>query len=148
MTKKSNTPCFDLETVRDLFRKAERDFAAIDDCMNSDDLFNFLCTTNHLAEWCVDDVRTAAKQLQAQSTELDLIRKLCNRSKHFEKKPVHPNTVVESGFGVGRFGKGGFGVGEPSYVVRTDSGQEMNILDLARASLEAWRCFLAQRGLI
>ena len=148
LVEKFDTACFDLVTAADLLKKAEHDIQCLDRVMNSYDLFNFLCTLNHIPDWILEPLKAEALALKRDNMNLDLVRKLCNRSKHFKKKENDPDTVVRSGFGQGRFGKGGFGHGEPSYVVVDDSNNEINMLELAHSALETWWKFFGEKGLL
>jgi hypothetical protein len=136
----------------DLLRKSQLDFGRFDEEVNSHNVFNFLCTLNHIPDWVIKDetlpkdAREEAEKLKKEH-DVNLIRQLCNRAKHFRKKASDPTTRVQSGFGHGRFGKGPFGVGEPSHEVK-DGGTYVNVLHIGRRALTAWEQFFTRHGLI
>jgi hypothetical protein len=48
---------------------------------------------------------------------------------------------------VGRFGKGGFGIGEESINVALNDGTNISALDLVEGVLGTWQSFFARHGL-
>jgi len=53
----------------DIFAKALRDLAAVREDPNLDNLFNFLCTVNHVSDWIRNDAR-ASPALQSAVDDL------------------------------------------------------------------------------
>jgi hypothetical protein len=144
--RENDTACFELESYRDLYEKARHDFDKLNTEVNSYDLFNFLCTIHHLSDWVKALLRAKdlAKDLKfpkilEESKELEIIRDLCNRAKHFNKdrNSVVKETSSQQGYGMGRYGMGEYGVGEPSYTVTVD-GQKLDVLELCREALGIW----------
>ena len=150
----SDAPCFELENSLDLLRKAQHDFAQLDREVNSYDLFNFLCTVNHLADWAERErglprgfkhhVARLRKKL-----EIRTIAALCNRAKHFERRKdsPSPSTKVARVWSAGRYGKGPWGVGEPTYEVEVE-GVMKDLLGFARSVLDEWEDVFKRHGLI
>jgi hypothetical protein len=144
---------FELESFRDLYAKAEYDLARLDKLVNSYDLFNFLCTIDHLHDWAEQDGNIPKADLPDNMTGvLNVVRLLCNRAKHFRKTRVNqkgkvleaaPDTCVKKGYGMGRYGIGLYGVGEPSYTVDVD-GTETPVLQLCKEAFAIWKKFMAQ----
>ena len=141
-----DTASFELQSYKDLYAKAQYDFARLDELVNSYDLFNFLAAINHLHEWVVKE--TGKKCPTVSGDTLDIIRRLCNRAKHFDHAKNSPSTEVREGYSMGRFGKGPYGVGEPSYVVTKDDGTVIHVLDLCKDALAIWDSFLKAEGLL
>lgn len=137
---------FELQSYKDLFTKAQHDFSRMEKIVNSYDLFNYLATINSLHDWVLHEAKYDCPR--PAGGELDLIRRLCNRSKHFEKKPSHPSTTVQTGYGMGRYGVGLYSVNEPSYKVTRDDGTEISILDLCKSALQIWKKHLVSHALI
>lgn len=141
----TDAPLFELASYRDLFKKAEQDLAKLDKLVNSYDLFNYLCTINHLHDWVEKEVNITPP-MRSDGGTLDIIRKLCNRAKHFEKRDA-PESSVKKGFGIGRYGVGLCGVGEPSYTV-TIEGKEIQVLELCKDAFGLWAIFLKANNLM
>jgi hypothetical protein len=141
-----DTASFELQNYKDLFIKAKADLGKLDKLVNSYDLFNYLVTINHLHDWVKEE--TGNDCARPVGGDLDLVRRLCGRSKHFKKRPIHPPTTVNTGYGMGRYGVGLYGVGEPSYLVTQDDGTEVPILDLCKSALQTWDDYLKLNGLI
>ena len=58
-----------------------------------------------------------------------------------------PTTRVQADYGLGRFGVGPYGSGEPTYDVEVN-GQMTNVLDLGRDVLDELEKLLALHGLL
>lgn len=146
----TSRPFFELRNCGDLFKKAKQDFSELDKQVNSYDLFNFLCTTNHISDWVLNDPQISqAAQRDAEKLKTNpkvaVVRQLCNHAKHLQAKS--PTTRVQSGYGSGRYGVGPYGVGEPSYEVDVD-GQMVHVLDLGRDVLAEWEKLLTKHRLL
>ena len=135
---------FELKNCVDLFKKAKHDFARLDELASLYDLFNLVCTLNHLPDWIKKDERGMLPELfrrdadrLAKSDEMETIRQLCNRAKHFEKRKDYPKISIMKGYGAGRYGKGPYGVGEPSYEVEI-GGKMVSVVDLCGDLLRKW----------
>jgi hypothetical protein len=141
------SPLFELINWTDLLQKAKADFSELDEQVNSYDLFNCLCTVNHISDWIekdsavVETVKQAASNLAKNNQRVYAVRQLCNRAKHFERKDSSPNTNQQSGYGAGRYGKGSYGIGEPTYEVEV-CGEMVNVLKLMRDVIGEWEKLL------
>lgn len=132
---------YGLRSAADLFKKLERDAAALEREVSSDATFNFVVTACHLLEWIVADpaieLPPSVRDQIVRSECFQACRDLANASKHFELDPQrNPDPTrsarSESGFGVGRFGAGSFGQGEESISVELKTGRTVDILELVR----------------
>ena len=151
------TLTFGLATARDLFAKLQRDSQALDDEVTSDRLFNFVVTGYSMIDWIKRDpsVPPSAKMpAEIQSLYDNQWLKVCGdlatAVKHFkltQRVPVTAATSASQGFGVGRYGKGGFGVGEESIEVQLNDGTIFHCLDLANGVLSSWQSFFAVHGI-
>jgi len=143
---------YGLRTARDLLAKLERDAQLLREEVSSDRFFNFVVTAYSLADWIQNDpsvpgsAKAALTSFRGQS-QIQICRDLANASKHFQLDPHrNPNPTVASadsdqGFGVGRFGAGGFGVGEEEITVWLSAGNGVNGLNVMEDALREWKAF-------
>jgi hypothetical protein len=73
--------------------------------------------------------------------EIELCREIANRQKHFTLSPrSHPSpaiagATIRQGYGMGRFGKGAYGVGEQSVTLNLEMERDaMPAICVARSS--------------
>ena len=146
---------YGLRTARDLLAKLERDAELLRQGVSSDCFFNFVVTAYSLLDWVQNDPRVnqAAKSDlgRFRSTQsIQICRDLANSSKHFTLDPKrNANPTVQSadsdrGFGVGRYGAGGYGVGEEKIAVLLDNGAAQDGLAVMESTLRDWKEFFAQ----
>ena len=137
------------KTAAEHFDKLKKVAARIENEVHKDDLDDFFKTAYHLLEITREDpTATPAQKAGADAlrrhAEFAICRDICNGQKHFRLDPKrNPNPVVadaktEEGYGVGRFGAGGYGVGEQSVTVELSDGTTRNALDLVRAVMAKW----------
>jgi hypothetical protein len=148
---------FDLSSVRDLFAKLQRDAAALEEEVTSDRLFNFVVTGYSLINWVEHDptVPPAAKAdpvVRALHDDqwLKVCGDLATACKHFKvdrRRLVTASTKSARGWGMGRFGKGGWGMGEESIEVLLNDGTSFKCLDLVKNVLTTWQTFFKYHGL-
>lgn len=75
---------------------------------------------------------------------------LATASKHFTlttRTPITSSASSSRGFGVGRFGKGDYGVGEESIEVNLNDGTNFHCLDLVQGVLSSWQIFFTAHGI-
>jgi hypothetical protein len=148
---------FSLLSVRDLFAKLQRDAAALEEEVTSDRLFNFVVTGYSMINWVEKDpkVPLAAKAVTAirglrKDRSLKICRDLANASKHFTldyPDPITASASSKRGYGVGRYGKGGYGVGEESIEVQLNDGTSVHCLDLVNDVIKSWQSFFEFHGI-
>lgn len=121
--------------------------------MHRDDFDDFCKTAWHLIE-LVERSSSADRLTKRKATALRsehafaVCEYLGNMGKHGRTRPTAVQrakfSVIEIsvGFGQGRFGMGGFGVGEQSIVVRFVDGTEANALDLVEEVMAKWEAIL------
>jgi len=113
-------------------------------------MFNFVVTARHLPEWIEKDPTAPPESKSALSAVRDTdvyrtCRDIADASKHFEltaKRSVESNVgevSSDQGYGVGRYGKGGYGVGEESITVLLASGERTDALAFSRLILDLYR---------
>jgi hypothetical protein len=71
-------------------------------------------------------------------------------AKHFaptQRKPITSSATSHQGYGMGRYGKGGYGVGEESIKVALNDGTRFSALELVQGVLGTWQSFFAKHGI-
>lgn len=143
---------FGFKTARDLLMKLEREAALHrNDGVTADHFMNFVLTGYALIDWIKNDpaVPAAAKGhsvitgLYADHT-LKVCGDLANSVKHFTlttRQPITTATAANCGFGVGRFGMGGFDEGEQEIIITLCDGTVMNALNFVQDVLATWNQF-------
>lgn len=148
---------FGLSSIRDLFAKLQRDAHALEEEVTSDRFFNFVVTGYSMIDWVENDpsVPFAAKDgAVVDGLRNDQWLKICgdlaNACKHFtlnRRKLVTASATSARGWGLGRYGKGGYGVGEESIEVQLDDGSRFHCLDLVKNVLAIWQNFFMSHGI-
>jgi hypothetical protein len=149
---------YGIRTARDLLAKQERDAQLLREEVSSDRFFNFVVTAYSLADWIQNDptVPASAKADLARfrsTPAIQVCRDLANASKHFQLDPRrNPNPAVtaadsERGFGVGRYGMGGYGVGEEKITVLHSAGNSIDGLDVMEDALRECKQFFTTHGM-
>lgn len=114
------------------------------------DGFNdFALTAFHLYDWVtVDPIASVAAKADANTLrntlELQACRDAANTRKHrkpIKYQPKTSDTDVDQGYGVARFGKGGYGVGEEQVTIRMVDGTVFDGLDLADRVFKLWDAY-------
>ena len=151
------TLTYGLSSVRDLFAKLQRDAAALDEEVTSDRMFNFVVTGYSMIDWVKNDSSVPATAKTASAIKglyndkwLKVCGDLATASKHFtltSRVPITASATTAQGFGVGRFGKGGFGVGEESIEVHLNDSTTFHCLDLVNGVVGAWQAFFSAHGI-
>ena len=154
------TPSLSPGTLRsavDLFAKVRRDAELLMQEVTSDRVFNFTVTAYSLIDWIRND--PAVPERAKQQSEIEKLRsdpwlKLCGdlatSAKHFElttRKPTASEVTAQQGYGMGRFGKGGWGVGEEQITIHLPDGSAHDVLELVEGSQRTWGSFFALHGI-
>jgi hypothetical protein len=138
-----------------LHEKLLRDHDRLTDEVTGDAFFDFTVTGYSLIDWVKKD---PAVPLAASSSVTELYEdrwlKVCGDiatgMKHFtleKRTPITASVHEAQGYGIGRFGKGAFGVGESDIVVDLKSGQSLGCLELADGVVQTWAAFIQRHGL-
>lgn len=131
------------------FKKLRKVFKRVEEALHKDDLDDFFKTAYHLLEITEKDKATTPLQKSAaaalrQDIDFQVCRDIANSEKHFGLDPKRNPTPaivaapVLEGYGVGRFGKGGFGVGEQSVSLLLSDGTTQDALGLVRRVFKKW----------
>ena len=143
-----------LDSAHDLFRKVERDRAAVERAVTPDSLFNFVVTAHSLCDWVQKDptisadAKEACANLAKTNNWLRACRDLANGSKHFaidRYEPFVQHADVVSGYDVGRYGAGEYGRGEWQVTVSWD-GNTHDALELVAKVAEIWTAFFREHA--
>lgn len=141
---------FGFKSVRDLMAKLERDAGVLEgQAVSGDAFFNFVITGYSMIDWVKNDTSLpASAQVAVQALYAGQWLKICGdlatASKHFtltSRKPVAGAATSDRGFGVGRYGMGGYGVGEKTIEIHLNDGTTVDALLLVRGVLATWRTF-------
>jgi hypothetical protein len=152
------TLTYGLSSVRHLFAKLQRDAALLGEEVTSDRFFNFVVTGYSMIDWVKNDPSVPAAARTAPA--LDGLRddqwlKVCGdlaiASKHFtltlrKAKAITASADSSRGYGVGRDGKGAYGVGEESIEVQLSDGTSLRCLDLVTGVVSTWKTFFTTQG--
>jgi hypothetical protein len=148
---------FGITTTRELYEKLKRDSSALQEEVSSDRFFNFVVTGYSMIDWVKNDpnVPTTAKELQVidslyQDPWLKVCGDLAIAVKHFKlttRKSITSSADSSQGYRVGRFGHGGFGVGEESIDVILNDGTTYNCLTLVQGVVDKWEKFLSTHNI-
>jgi hypothetical protein len=143
---------FSFASIRDVLSKLERDSTRMrTEEMNGDRFFDFVVTAYSMIDWVKRDPSVPASAKQPHEIQwlysnqwIKVCGDLATAVKHFALTTRHPTTSAttsETGFGVGRFGMGGYGVGEESIELTLNDGTKLNALDVVQGAISAWKTF-------
>lgn len=144
---------FGLQSASDLYGKLQRDAAALNQEITSDNFFNFVVTGYSLIDWVRHETSTQSNRLGAvDQISKDEWLKICGdivtAAKHhtITRRPgvITSNVTVDRGFGFGRFDQGSWGVGEEEILVELNDGRTFSCLEFVQGVLETWRTFFNQ----
>lgn len=148
---------FGLSSAKDLHAKLHRDAALLEKEVTSDGLFNFVVTGYSLVDWVKKDTSVPAAARTAKEVDvlyadrwLEVCGDLATAAKHFTFKkriPITTSATSRKGWGMGRLGKGGYGVGEESIKVQLNDGTEFSALELVKGVLASWDNFFSRHGI-
>jgi hypothetical protein len=142
---------YGLSSARSLYEKLQCDAEALEEEVNSDSFFNFVVTGYSLIEWVKKDPSVPETAQNAVNDIYDdqwikTCRDLANASKHFTlnySNFITSSATSEQGFGVGRCGQGGFGLGEESIKVTLTDGSSFDCLELVKGVMKTWNDFFS-----
>ena len=135
-----------LSSSRDLFEKLKRDAALLNEEVTTDQFFNFVITGYSLIDWVRKDPEITGVDVQAlySNPVLKICGDLANAGKHFEldkRSPVTKSVSSKQGWGVGRYGRGGYGVGEEEITIELNDGTQISFLGFVRDVVAVWAAF-------
>lgn len=143
---------FGLQTPRDLFDKLKRDAALLEEEVTSDRLFNFVVTGYSIIDWLKHEPSApqAATQAMYQNQWIKICGDLATACKHFElttRRPITSDAKSGRGWGRGRWGKGGYGIGEEDILIELNDGSSLPSFELVERVVETWDKFFLSCGL-
>lgn len=137
-----------LTTPHDLFEKLKRDAALlVGDEVTTDRFFNFVITGYSLVDWVKADPAfcSISQEDFYKNKWLKICGDLATASKHFQltrRRPITNSATSSQGFGTGRYGRGGFGVGEETITINLNDGTAIDCLDLVHEVVAFWETYL------
>ena len=144
---------YGLASICDLYAKLLRDANALDDEVTSDRMFNFVLTGYSMIDWIKNDPSVPASAKDSAAIDelhsdqwLKICGDLATASKHFKltkRVPITTAATSDTGFGIGRWGKGGYGVGEENIVVQLNDGTSFHCLDLVNGVQATWNRYFS-----
>lgn len=116
---------YSFDKAKDIFDKMLRDGSSLDKTVSGDNAFNFVTAAFHLKDWIEMDrsiPKPAKSDLKIVKADkfFKICQDLCNSTKHMKITQYIPSIVDASsaqGYGIGRYGKGDYSVGEESITI-------------------------------
>ena len=146
------TLTYGLRTPRDLFEKLMRDAALLNDEVTSDRFFNFVLTGYSIIDWLKHEPSVSAGDVQSmyKNPWIRVCGELANASKHFKldkQSTAVADTQRHQGWGRGRYGKGGWGVGEQQITLSLSDGSSIDCLEFVKRVIAVWEAFFLSHRL-
>lgn len=140
---------FELRTPRDIFEKAKREYARLEQEYSIDHVFNFFVTIYHIQDYIRKSGSVKQHVLDSflSNQELKDSRDLCDKGKHMRltKRPDPSTEIWDSTIGGAPIGCLSL-CGDDEWILIT-GGRHVNIKWLAKSALSKWEAFLADNGL-
>ena len=140
-----------ISTAKDLFEKLKRDAAILDKEVSSDAFFNFVITGYSLIDWVKKDssIPHAKADIDALYSNkwLKICGDLATSAKHFvftNRKPITSSSTSRQGYGIGRYKKGAYGVGEELIAVSLTDGSEISSLEIVLNVIDTWQLYFTK----
>ena len=149
---------YGLHSPCDLLKKLKFEAERLKQNFNSYDFFNFVVTAYHLCDWVEKNFGLRKGDILNSYLEIQICKDLANASKHFGIDPNHPaskkyppitsHADSVSGYGVGRYGCGGYRIGEEKIIIEIeDTGtgkiETFDAYDLVNKVVEIWENILS-----
>lgn len=135
---------FELRSARDMFDKAEREFAKLSADFTIDNVFNFFVTAYHIQDYVRRSSSVTWSDVDSFLADIDIkdCRDLCDKGKHLQlTRRADPITHISSG-ALGGAPLNTISInGGGKWLLLTDDRQ-VEIESLARRVLDKWRNFL------
>ena len=145
----------ELQSANDLMAKLRHDFTLLErQPMDTYLAFNFFVTAEHMADWQLpgQSNRTSRADLRKSNTLLQLCSHLANGMKHFRAEAKHHTSVRGALKNRGVYGNSypnTYQNAHPREILiqldgdaREAYGDSINVVDLARETLEFWEAVL------
>jgi hypothetical protein len=146
------------KSTADKLNSLKQEAASLLRGVNTEGFIRFADHAWHLRDWIMTDpsVPRAAKDEASSFQHAPPIQALCickdiiNSHKHMEITRYTPSTEDASsnrGWGVGRYGEGGFGVGEEQISFTMKDGTRFDALEVVEAIVRFWDDFFIRHGI-
>ncbi len=148
---------YGIQSAKDLFEKLKRDAGLLAQEVTSDRFFNFVITAYHLCEWVERDpslsgiVKNDVQRVR-KDPDMAICRDIANASKHYKLSKGYQGRIAHrarsrQGFGIGRFGCGGYGVGEEHIEIVLSDGTRIDAIALKDSVVSLWSSFFDKHGI-
>ena len=143
---------YGLLSARSLYEKLKRDAEALKEEVNSDRFFNFVVTGYSLIDWVQADpsvpqtAQTAVKHIRRNQL-IKTCGDIAIASKHFtvtNRNLITSSVTSEQGFGIARWGRGRFGLGEERIEVQLTDGRSFDCFELVEGVMNTWNDFFSR----
>jgi hypothetical protein len=149
---------FENQTARDKLNKCKQEATELEKEVTDDVFIRFACEAWHLCDWVLNDPRSskaAKKEIRRWKKnppipELAICQDVANGYKHKKITIYRPSTAAMSndrGYGLGGFGKAGFGIGEQHIALTMDDGKILDAMKIVQGVLALWDDFFNRHAL-
>ncbi|MGZ3275300.1 MAG: hypothetical protein ACXWKY_14720 [Caulobacteraceae bacterium] len=125
--------------VRDIYDKLFRELDAVEAEVHIDKLDHAVQTARNLCEAVEKDPNSSRAQRELianfkRGEDHEICRCIANQQKHFRRRDsdIATGGSVRQGFGVGRYGLGGYGGGEQSVMIDLADGGQISAHEFVR----------------
>lgn len=145
---------FEIESPRDLFDKAKRDYEKMKADTSTDTVFNFFVTTYHVIDYvkALGTISDAALEQLYADAEFKMCLFLCNKGKHIRLRSGEPYEAKHRpevpGGTLGSFVLGFHRLGGPEKFVLLDGAQEVDVIELGARLINKWEVFFTINGIL
>jgi hypothetical protein len=137
---------FELKSPRDILEKVRKEFAKLQADLNTDNVFNFVITVNHIRDYA-EDYGIPKNQLP-YGADIQLCRDLCNIAKHLESNYTYKdNKFSQESVKLWAEGLWAKGLWDGKRSIFEFEGQQLNILEIAERVINRWDAILTKHGL-
>jgi hypothetical protein len=148
------------DTVAGKLNKCKQEAASLELEVTEEGFRRFADHAWHLCDWIMnaDDIPASAKnEVRAWKRkqpppipELCVCQDVINADKHLQitrYTPATDDVTSQQGWGIGRFGKGGFGFGEHQITITMQDGAVYDALQITQAVVNFWNGFFDRHSL-
>jgi hypothetical protein len=142
---------FELETPRDMYRKAKRELERMQSDLNTDTIFNYFVTVYHIIDYVKrqETVSSAAIDSMYDDNDFKMCQFICNKGKHLVLTENDPATkaIYKPGalYGSAPYNTARYNESS-SYKFFVDE-QEVNFIELGKRLIEKWDKFFIENSI-
>jgi hypothetical protein len=136
---------FAMQSPRDMLDKAREEFTRLQAGINTNNVFNFVITANHIWDYAKAD-GIQENQLPSGG-DFQLCRDLCNMAKHLESgRKYRDNKFSEESVQLWAEGLWAEGLWDGKQAVFEFEGKQVEIIEFTKRVIDGWDAFLTQHG--